>query len=220
MSVVAIHQLEDPPRPAARNWAGLVRASALPIAFAGVLSIPRLCSSLLSPPGQDHGLYQYITERVIAGDRLYVDVWDQNTPGIVGVHWLATKLCGHTILYLRIFDALWQALTLAYIVLLGGRDAKRWNVGWLAAILYALAYYGMGYLQPPRRGLRRTAAAAGRPRPGQRRPSPATQHALHLRPLRLRGLHALPGLLHQVAAGAGLWRDLAADAGPSLPSSL
>jgi len=110
-----------------------------------------LSRSLFDPIGYDQGLYQYITDRVLAGQRMYVEVWDQNTPGIIGVHWLSTRLIGRSPLALRLFDACWQLLTLAALVALGGRDRRQWSVGWLAATLYALAYYGMGYVHTAQR---------------------------------------------------------------------
>lgn len=107
--------------------------------------------SLFDPMSFDQALYQYMAERVIAGDRLYVDVWDQNAPGIVAVHWLSTRLVGTSPMALRVFDAVWQALTLAALVGLAWRDGRRWLVGWLAASLYVLCYYSMGYVHTAQR---------------------------------------------------------------------
>ena len=45
-----------------------------------------LSRSLFDPIGFDQAAWQYATERVMAGDRMYVDVWDQNAPGVIGVH--------------------------------------------------------------------------------------------------------------------------------------
>lgn len=110
-----------------------------------------LSRSLLDPIGYDQALYQYMAERVIAGQTLYVDVWDQNAPGIVGIHWLATMLVGGSPIAHRAFDAGWQLLTLAALVGLAVRDGRRWAVAWVAAGLYTLSYYGMGYVQTAQR---------------------------------------------------------------------
>jgi hypothetical protein len=110
-----------------------------------------LSRSVFDPIGFDQALYQYITDRVILGQRLYTDVWDQNSPGIVGIHWLATVLVGRTPIALRVFDAIWQCATIAALVALATRDGRRWQIGWLAATLYVLAYYGLGYVHTAQR---------------------------------------------------------------------
>jgi len=127
-----------------------IRTVVLP---AGVLVIWAfsLSRSLFDPIGYDQALYQYMAERVIAGDRLYVDVWDQNGPGIVAIHWLSTRLVGSSPVALRLFDAGWQALTLLALIGLAGRDGRCRTVGWIAAGLYALSYYSMGYVHTAQR---------------------------------------------------------------------
>lgn len=113
-----------------------------------VISLSR---SVFDPIGFDQALYQYITDRVMLGQRLYADVWDQNTPGIIGIHWLATMLVGRTPIALRVFDAFWQCATITALVALAVRDGRRWQAGWLAATLYVLAYYGLGYVHTAQR---------------------------------------------------------------------
>ncbi|NLX24164.1 MAG: hypothetical protein GXY55_21140 [Phycisphaerae bacterium] len=110
-----------------------------------------LSRSLFDPIGYDQAFWQYVTERVMAGERMYVDVWDQNAPGVLGIHALSTWLVGRSPLALRVFDAGWQLVTMALLVLLVGRDSRRWGVGWLAATLYALAYYSGGYVHTAQR---------------------------------------------------------------------
>lgn len=139
-------------RTASASMRSLARSGALALVLVGVaVWSVSLSRSLFDPIGYDQGLYQYMAERVIAGDTLYVDVWDQNAPGIVAIHWLSTKLVGNSPMDLRVFDAIWQGLTLAALVLLGARDARAWAVGALAATLYSLAYYGMGYVHTAQR---------------------------------------------------------------------
>ncbi len=110
-----------------------------------------LSRSLFDPIGFDQAAWQYATERVMAGQRMYVDVWDQNAPGVIGVHWLSTVLVGRSPLALRVFDAIWQLATMGLLVSLAARDGRRSSVGWLAAALYALAYYGTGYVHTAQR---------------------------------------------------------------------
>ncbi len=119
-------------------------------AFLAVWAIS-LSRSLFDPIGFDQALYQYFAERVLVGDRMYVDIWDQNGPGIVFVHVLSTKLVGTSPLALRVFDGLWQGATLAMLALLGARLARTWSAGLLAATVYAVAYYSGGYVHNAQR---------------------------------------------------------------------
>lgn len=123
------------------------------LAAAGFLAVWgfSLSRNLFDPIGYDQALYQYMAERVIAGERLYVDVWDQNGPGIVAIHWLSTHLVGSSPVALRVFDALWQVLTLVALIGLAVRDGRRWLAGWLAAGLYVLSYYSMSYVHTGQR---------------------------------------------------------------------
>lgn len=110
-----------------------------------------LSRSLFDPIGYDQGLYQYMAERVLRGDRLYVDMWDQNGPGIVLVHLLSTLVAGTSPLALRLFDTGWQLLTIVALMALALRGGRRWNVAWIAAGLYTLAYYSLGYVHTAQR---------------------------------------------------------------------
>jgi hypothetical protein len=110
-----------------------------------------LSRNLFDPMGYDQALYQYMVERMMAGQRLYVDIWDQNGPGIVAIHWLSTHLVGSSPVALRVFDAFWQVWTFAALVGLALRDGRGWSVGWLAAALYILSYYSMGYVHTAQR---------------------------------------------------------------------
>ena len=87
----------------------------------------------------------------MAGDKAYAVYWSFNGMGSYVPHYLATILFGTAPWSLRVFDACWQLLTFAMLVWLGGRDNGRWRVGWVAAILYAMAYYGSGYLHTAQR---------------------------------------------------------------------
>ncbi len=104
-----------------------------------------LSRSLFDPMGPDQAFFQYVTDRLIAGQPPYTSICIEDSPGIIALHWLSTCLIGRSAIAFRLFDAGWQFLTLAALVALGGRDNRRWAAGWLAAILYALAYYGLGY---------------------------------------------------------------------------
>ena len=42
--------------------------------------------SLVQPAGGDQGLYTYAAQRILAGDVMYRDVWDQKPPGIALIY--------------------------------------------------------------------------------------------------------------------------------------
>lgn len=138
-------------KPESRAAAKVRAATLLAPATFIIVWIISLSRSLFDPIGFDQALWQFITERLMAGDRMYVDIWEQNWPGIIAIHWLSTKLVGTSPMALRMFDAGWQALTIAALVALGGRDHGRWRSGWLAGTLYALSYYSMGYVHTAQR---------------------------------------------------------------------
>lgn len=108
-------------------WAGLIWLVAL-----GALH-------LLTPPSPDSAIFDYMGWRVLAGDRLYVDVIEQNWPGAVWVHMLATALFGNTWWSFRLLDALLMLLASGALFWLGGRSGLR-GTGGLAAVLYPAMY--------------------------------------------------------------------------------
>lgn len=120
------------------------------VVFAAVLVIS-LSRNLFDPPGFDQAYYQYATERVMAGDKVHALYWAYNGMGSYVPHYLSTVLFGTAPWSLRVFDACWQLLTLTLLVCLGGRDGGRWRVGWVAAAIYAMVYYGSGYLHTAQR---------------------------------------------------------------------
>ena len=121
---------------------------AVAVAAVWVFSLGR---SVFDPIAPDQALYQYMAERLMSGDRLYVEVWDQNGPGIVLVHWISTRLMGSSPVAFRVFDALWQLATTIALMALVLRHERRWNAAWLAAGLYVLSYYSLGYVQTGQR---------------------------------------------------------------------
>lgn len=127
-------------------WVVAGWTAALALVWAASLS-----RSLYDPLGPDQGLYQYMTEQVMAGKRLYVDVWDQNGPGIIAIHWLSTKLLGPTPMSLRLFDGIWQAVTVLALTGLARRAGLSRTCGLIAGLLYVAGYYGMGYVQTAQR---------------------------------------------------------------------
>lgn len=94
---------------------------------------------LLTPPSPDSAIFDYMGWRVLAGDRLYVDVIEQNWPGAVWVHMLATALFGNTWWSFRLLDVVLMLLASGALLWLGGRSGLR-GTGGLAAVLYPVMY--------------------------------------------------------------------------------
>jgi hypothetical protein len=153
MSVTAMTPVLSADPPHARALAtGRDRAATAWLAGAVIaLWAFSLGRSIFDPIGYDQALYQYMAERVMAGDQLYVDVWDQNGPGIVLIHWISTRLVGASPVAFRLFDAGWQLLTMLALMALVLRNDRRWSAAWLAAGLYVLSYYSLGYVQTGQR---------------------------------------------------------------------
>ncbi|HOW70494.1 MAG TPA: hypothetical protein PKY77_07835 [Phycisphaerae bacterium] len=117
----------------------------------GAVLVVSLSRNLFDPPGFDQAYYQYATERVMAGDKAHALYWAYNGMGSYVPHYLATVLFGTYPWSIRVFDACWQLATFALLIWLGGRDGGRWRVGWAAATIYAMVYYGSGYLHTAQR---------------------------------------------------------------------
>lgn len=94
---------------------------------------------VLTPPSPDSAIFDYMGWRVLAGDRLYVDVIEQNWPGAVWVHMLSTALFGNTWWSFRLLDAVLMLLASLALFKLGHRSGLRWT-GWIAAALYPMMY--------------------------------------------------------------------------------
>ncbi len=152
MSICSTQILEAVETSANTQTSTRVRTHVLIVALVVILAWAfSLSRSLFDPIGYDQAMYQYMAERIMVGDRLYVDVWDQNGPGIVAIHWISTYLVGRDPVSLRIFDAGWQFLTLVALFSLAARAGRRYLAGWLACGLYLLTYYSLGYVQTAQR---------------------------------------------------------------------
>ncbi len=137
--------------PQSRNRSANLLVTGLLLALLGAVYIGSLSRYLYYPISYDMAVYQYITDRVAAGQRMYADVWEQNWPGIIAVHWLANRLVGSSPEALRLFDGGWQLCTLIALLALGWRDDGRRAGGIVAAILYAMAYFGSGFIHTGQR---------------------------------------------------------------------
>lgn len=123
----------EPGRPAARD---LVIIAVVIL----VLGLP----TLLVPFGRDQGYFAVIGDRILQGQLPYRDVWDQKPPGIFYTYALAQHVLGHGTVPIHVFDLLSTLLTAAVVYLLGLRLMSR-RQALLAACLYGLLYFSVGY---------------------------------------------------------------------------
>ena len=94
---------------------------------------------LMTPPNPDSAIFDYMGWRMLSGDRLYVDVIEQNWPGAVWLHALATALFGNSWWSFRLFDYLLLLLASAVLFWTGSKSGIR-RTGALAAVLYPVMY--------------------------------------------------------------------------------
>lgn len=107
-----------------------------------VLVLVRL-PSLAQPAGGDQGLYVYTAQRILAGEVMYRDVWDQKPPGIAFLYALASYVWPHDSL-VPAADLLAASGVAALLVVLGRRRYSA-HIGYGAAALFLLL--GDPYLQ-------------------------------------------------------------------------
>lgn len=99
--------------------------------------------SLVQPAGGDQGLYAYAAERMIAGDVMYRDMWDQKPPGIAALYSVLLRVWP----YESVVPAadLVAAAVVAFLLILLGYRRYSPGIGWGAATLFLLL--GDPYLQ-------------------------------------------------------------------------
>jgi hypothetical protein len=99
--------------------------------------------SIVQPAGGDQGLYAYAGQRILAGDVLYRDMWDQKPPGIAFVYALLLRVWpGEAIVPGADLAA---AAAVAGLLVVLGRRRYSANVGYGAAAVFLLC--GDPYLQ-------------------------------------------------------------------------
>jgi hypothetical protein len=92
--------------------------------------------SLVQPAGGDQGLYAYAGQRLLAGDTLYKDVWDQKPPAIACLYAVLWRVWPHESV-VPAADLVAAASVAALLVLLGRRRFTE-QVGFGAAALFLL----------------------------------------------------------------------------------
>lgn len=106
------------------------------------------CGVLLSPTlayrvGLDQGVFAYMGTQLLDGRIPYADTWDHAFPGIILIHSAELLLFGEPIYMFRLFDLLWQLLTVWYLFRITARLAGS-PAALLAAGVYCLIYQGYG----------------------------------------------------------------------------
>lgn len=105
------------------------------VVIAGALLALRV-PSLVQPMGADQALYAYIGERILHGDRPYIDAWDQKPPAIHYTYALLRAVWpGDAVVAAA--DLIVAALVARLLFLIGGELASR-PVGAVAALLFLL----------------------------------------------------------------------------------
>ncbi|MGH9410668.1 MAG: hypothetical protein ACRD1V_14585, partial [Vicinamibacterales bacterium] len=112
--------------------------------FAVVLALLALrLPSLVQPAGGDQGLYAYAGQRILAGDVMYRDMWDQKPPGIAALYAILLRAWPHESVVPGA-DLVAAALVAWLLVVLGRRRFSP-AIGWGAAIIFL--FLGDPYLQ-------------------------------------------------------------------------
>jgi len=93
--------------------------------------------SIVQPAGGDQGLYVYEAQRVLAGDVLYRDAWDQKPPGIAFLYAALWRVWPHESI-VPIADMVAAACVAALLIAIARRRAARPWIGYAAAAVYLL----------------------------------------------------------------------------------
>jgi len=101
--------------------------------------------SLFYPFGRDQGEYAMIAMEVRKGKVDYRDIFDVKPPLTHFVHGLALSIFGQSMLAIRLFDLIWQCITVVLLVILAESIFKKRLVGLVAAFLYITGYYSLDY---------------------------------------------------------------------------
>jgi len=105
----------------------------LGLALVGWIALLRWPFFLYQPTGYDEGLYLAAAVRMLAGARLYTDVWDNKPVGIYLVYVAIAATLGSSRFALNLASAL-AVLGSACLVYLIGRDAAGRRAGIIAAV--------------------------------------------------------------------------------------
>ena len=99
--------------------------------------------SLVQPAGGDQGLYGYAGQRMLSGDVMYRDVWDQKPPAIAVIYALLWRVWPSEAVVPAADLA--AAGAVAWLLILLGRRRYSTGIGYGAAVLFLL--FGDPYLQ-------------------------------------------------------------------------
>jgi hypothetical protein len=123
-------------RPEAAAFTAVPRTAAVVVLALLVLSL-RLPSLFEPHHYGDEGVFAATAQQMLAGDRLYAEIWDNKPPLVFLVYAAVLATVGPSMLALRLVGVVWSAAT-ALVVLMIGRRVGGEAVGWPAALLYAV----------------------------------------------------------------------------------
>ena len=129
------------------------------LACAALLTLPRLAPN---PSTDDHGTFGSVAERLLAGDRLYVDVWDNKDPGfyyVLALGRLVSPLSDFVVEILWVLIACVSAWLLSRAS--GSSRGRALLVGGLTPVILTGTTYAAGMTHLPGVALSLAAIAAG-----------------------------------------------------------
>ncbi len=129
------------PTPASARSTRLPAWLVLPLA-AAALVVMRLHAFGL-PLEPDECNYAYIGSRLLAGDRLYVDVWDHQPPAVFALFAAVSAIFGEGTLVFRVMSLLFSLASLMLIYDIARRQTGPFGAG-VAAIAFALLSSDIG----------------------------------------------------------------------------
>jgi len=126
------------------------RAARWVLALAAVVGIAVAVPYLHLPFAGEHAHYSYGAWLMRRGGAPYRDLWDNNTPIIFALHWIAEVVFGHGMASIRWFDLAWTSATLAFLFLVVRRALGLLSAA--LAVLFATAlYFTLAYQQTAQR---------------------------------------------------------------------
>jgi 4-amino-4-deoxy-L-arabinose transferase-like glycosyltransferase len=101
--------------------------------------------SLIYPFGRDQGIYAYAGKMLLEGKINYKYVFDLKPPGVHYTFAFAELFFGKSMLSIRIFDILWQAITAIFIFLILSRLTGNNILSVMFTLLYPFLYFRYDY---------------------------------------------------------------------------
>lgn len=101
--------------------------------------------TLIYPFGRDQGQYAWIAASTLNGNLSYSAIFEIKPPFTQIVHQAALLFFGYHMASIRILDLLWQFATAVLIYKIALQIGQQRTTGIIAAVLYLLFYYRLGF---------------------------------------------------------------------------